>query len=496
MTLDEMIESAILADGPSIVPLSRVSPGGIDPLGLRQINFALMDQVLPNLNNVARRLRPFVVLAWAWRRVDQIVHASGRGGETDELMRDFVDRMEAIYSWSQFLVDPSTDLPGRQALQPLIAGERYRFGGDEWIARRNLRRSSTGLISPLNYGPGIRMMGWLENSGPVGVFRANPELGPALDAFEGAIRDELDNPAFSLLGEVIVSAEDVRRWGTLWSLDGLTQLERDAGFDRLAGKDAPAERRSGLALVRTAHASIEEPDKGASEVRRRMATPLADWVDSSALASTAARWHRMQVRQVFRLALEGLLYWIIGNLDHGPLDSSTLARDFTSKVGQDHDLKKAAAWLHGLPKASNPLDHLEGLHAALASGSDIPTAIAEALAFCIEEAPAHPEKFERPDRLPLSRAAGQVRNWAGLSPEAFMVKVIETWVFAQHAYWCVGRGLADARGGGKTLLRLKVVMDEGGWTLTPGTTRGRPPIATGDRLESALGLLGDCGRLS
>jgi len=31
--------------------------------------------------------------------------------------------------------------------------------------------------------------------------------------------------------------------------------------------------------------------------------------------------------------------------------------------------------------------------------------------------------------------------------------------------------LADARTRGKQILRLRIVMDEGGWTLTPGTTK-------------------------
>ena len=42
--------------------------GGVDPVGLRQINFDLLDQVFPGLNNVARHIRPFVVVTWAWRR--------------------------------------------------------------------------------------------------------------------------------------------------------------------------------------------------------------------------------------------------------------------------------------------------------------------------------------------------------------------------------------------------------------------------------------------
>lgn len=66
---------------------------------------------------------------------------------------------------------------------------------------------------------------------------------------------------------------------------------------------------------------------------------------------------------------------------------------------------------------------------------------------------------------------------------------------AQHTYWCVNRGLADARGRGKTILRLRIVMDEGGWSQAPGTTLGNPPEATPDRLDTAISLLEECGRL-
>jgi hypothetical protein len=38
--------------------------GGVDPLGLRQINFGLMDRVLPDLNNVASHIRPYTLMAW------------------------------------------------------------------------------------------------------------------------------------------------------------------------------------------------------------------------------------------------------------------------------------------------------------------------------------------------------------------------------------------------------------------------------------------------
>ena len=67
-TLAELADAAAKADSPRFATSRRADSGGVDPLGLRQINFDLMDRVLPGINNVGRHLRPFVVTTWAWRR--------------------------------------------------------------------------------------------------------------------------------------------------------------------------------------------------------------------------------------------------------------------------------------------------------------------------------------------------------------------------------------------------------------------------------------------
>ena len=46
-----------LAEEPFLIDESKTSPGGVDPLGLRQINFRLMDDVLI-------RLEPGGLRAW------------------------------------------------------------------------------------------------------------------------------------------------------------------------------------------------------------------------------------------------------------------------------------------------------------------------------------------------------------------------------------------------------------------------------------------------
>jgi len=79
----------------------------------------------------------------------------------------------------------------------------------------------------------------------------------------------------------------------------------------------------------------------------------------------------------------------------------------------------------------------------------------------------------------------------------FLVHVLESWVFGQHVYWSLGRGLADARARDKTILRLKVILEESGWTLAPGVAANQrnAPSATPDRLETMISLLREAGAI-
>jgi hypothetical protein len=498
-SIEELLLAASAASSPELVPKSEVQVGGVDPLGLRQINFDLMDKVLPGLNNVAERLRPFVLMTWAWRRVRVVIERDKLGGATDEQMRDFVDRIEAIYAWSQFMIDANAGIPGGQALAELIYGESetYRFGGTAWEKRRDLRRSSTGLISPLNYGPGLRSMGWLIPAGPPGVFQPNSRLEPMLDGFESCFAAELSHPAFNKLGAVDVSRDDARRWGVLWSLDDPTEAEKQAGLERLAGKDADKFRREGLAIVEAAIRTADDDALDVRALRQTMAGSPAGWLAVADLQPRARAWRRLQIRQLFRLSLEAMFYWILAKLADGPLNSDELAQSFVDAAAVPSN-KSTADWLSEA-RGGNPVDHLDTLADALGARDwqAVPARIANGLHFCLTDGLLEDwDKAEAFDRLPLSRALREIEQWRALPATQAIQRVIEIWVIAQHAYWCVGRGLADARGRGKTLLRLRIVMDEGGWTLTPGANVGGTPVPTPDRLQTAISLLRECGGIS
>lgn len=483
------------------VAAAKMGMGGVDPLGLRQINFELMDQVLPDLNNVARHIRPYIVMTWAWRQVKMIVKSSGMIGANAEQMRDFVDRIEAIYAWSQFLHQPQSDLPGRQAMQELMTAPKYHFGGAQWAARRDMRRESTGIISPLNYGPSLRTLGWLlPVESAAGVFQPDPALDPVLDEFESAIRTELAHEAFNKFGPVTVSREDAVRWGALWSLDGVTEVEREVMYARLGGDLASSVRSKGIALLAAAHEDLALAKPTADALRTRMADLPAAWRDPALRPEISNQWRELQVRQLFRLTLEGLFYWTVGTLLGGPMTTQQIARTFLDELSAGTDLPMSAEnWVMGAGLVGNPVTFLRDIQTELQrrprDATLLATALLRGLTFSMIEAPKVAHRFESADRLPLLRARKDADAWKHLPPKDFLVRLIESWIMAQHAYWAVGRGLADARTRGKQIMRLRIVMDEGGWTLTPGTTTmGNPPQPTPDRLDTAFSLMAECHR--
>ena len=177
------------------------------------------------------------------------------------------------------------------------------------------------------------------------------------------------------------------------------------------------------------------------------------------------------------------------------MHSPAVADAFFGELGKTRLPKTAGTWLLDKGDNGNPVEVLTAIRSALRSREELAAAIIAGLRHSLQEAPTEALDFETFDRLPLARARKDAECWRDLTPREFFIRALETWIMAQHTYWCVNRGLSDARGRGKTILRLRVVMDEGGWTQTPGTTLGNPPEPTPDRLDSAISLLGECQKL-
>jgi hypothetical protein len=493
-SIADLRTAAAAAEGPFFVAATAPKLGGVDPLGLRQINFGLMDQVIPGLNNVARHIRPFVVVTWAWRRARQLAEARDILEVPVDDLRDFVDRIEVIYAWSQFLRDPDADLPGRQVLAPLIRSDQWIFGGDSWRDFRNSRRYSTAFTAPITYGPSLKTLGWLApHRNDPEVLIPTPASEPALNAFEALIGHHLGHPAFSQFRTVTVTAEDVRKWSEAWALDHVTEAEKRVMSEMLLGSGAPLTRRKGGALMLAAVSHAGTLD--VASVRRTMAGAPSNFVPAADLGDAFETWRRVQIRQLFRLSLESLLYWTTCQIENAPKSTEALVDAFLNQAGRP-DRGTARDWLAAdVITSSAPMALMDTIQQALeaASQAKLASAIADGISFCTAEAPQHGQIFEEADRLPLFRARREAEAWGKSPAKSFVRHILESWVLAQHVYWSVGRGLADARVGGKRLLRLKIVLEEAGWTLAPGISRGSLPVPTPDRLQTALTLAAECG---
>ena len=471
--------------------------GGVDPLGLRQINFDLMDQVFPGLNNVARHIRPFVVVAWAWRRANQLAKDRGSDKIPVDHLQDFVDRIEVIYVWSQFLRNPEADLPGRQVLGNLLQAKEWPFGGSAWRQRREIRRYSTALTAPINYGPALKMLGWVKTHHKYSeILIPTAAASPALDAFEAKIADHLGHPAFNKFGSVVVTGKEARKWSEAWALEGVTKAEAHAMTEMLFGAGAPICRQMGGELMFAAakHVSTINADL----LRGTMAGPPSAFTPPAHLVGTWQAWRRIQVRQLFRLSLEALFYWTLVSLEGKPKGTDALVDEFLGQASSLPKRTSARKWLGAaLSSATGPTELMKKIEEALnvPSVPVLAPSIAAGLAFCLADASQQESHFdfERPDRLPSFRARNEARAREEGSIKDFVRHVFESWVLAQHVYWSVGRGLADARAQGKTLLRLRIMLDEGGWTLAPGASHGSTPVPTPDRLRTMVSLARECG---
>jgi hypothetical protein len=488
VSLVEMLEQERAQPGPWLTAPRAALIGGVDPLGLRQINFDLMDRVFPGLNNVARHIRPFVLVTWAWQRTLGL--AKKRGLDLNvSIHEDFVARIEAAFIWSLIQEQDGTtrrvDLPGHQRITELCASTGALVLGDKiWTDFVAARRDSTALTAAINYGPGLRAYHWLEDDRVhPGLRLPHDSATAALQAFENRLAPALGHDLFNGYEPCTVTREEAMAWRDLWDLDRVTGAERAAMRARLIGDLSNSERRAGFALLATVATAS---GGGEPDIRKGM----CDSAEAGNLATEALRWNRVQTRQAFRLALEAFLHWLQIELSPGPQQTEALARSFVAAAGGRADAK-TADWLEGQrPGGLNPVDATDVIADALRSKDGLAAAIAAALAFCLSADAAMHDRSARDERLPLARARSEADRFAGRSIIDFIGHAIEKWVFTQHTYWSVGRGLADARSRSNPILRLRVALEQDGWTLTRGGgARSRSvPRATPDRLETAINL--------
>lgn len=348
MSLADLDRSFEAAPHLRIVEEMKLNPGGVDPLGLRQINLNLMDAAFPGINNVTRYVRPYAFMAWAWWKVAQAAEARGVSTADVADLQDVVDRLEVLFVWSHFLAGDGEGLPGRLVITDKLpgpgSGRAYDFHGPAWKSLKAARRTSTGIMAPIQYGPSIRALGWLRSQD--GALRPSSETTVALASLEqefgGLIPDAVLAP-----GSVSVDPDQAEALYEAWSVRSTLKDERDAfrqlfhGLGDTAPTNSPAwQRRQTLDLV-LAVLGQAQGGMGVRDVRRAMASGRTNdgvpLVLSEDQREIHLNWASLQARQLQRLALEALMRWTESRIDEGRSLQEELSTDADEAAREEED---------------------------------------------------------------------------------------------------------------------------------------------------------------
>jgi hypothetical protein len=507
----------------------KLVPGGVDPLGLRQVNLDLMATALPGINNVTYRIRPYAFMAWAWWRAAQTFMAGNNQVVQASRLQNLVDRWEVVFAWSHVLASNTPELPGRNVLSASLprALTPYRLHGKSWDEFRDNRRSSTALMAAIQYGPSIKSLGWLiPQQGR--TFVPSDQAIPAVVAIDAIAKSAL--PADMLLpSDVAITPEQARALHAAWNVAEPSEAEKqvfrrlffDAGADPRAGHEARRRQRS-LRLIQSILQQETAPLPEMT-IRRALASGrLASGEDlalSADLVETQRLWAALQARQLQRIALEAMLVWIEAQIDDrdGKADAEDLAAAAASDARSTEDeadsstvgIYLAAASSRGAATgwpaacAHEAATDIFGLMEEILSAqaervSSVPGLALRALAFAeamaaglreagIDNSPRGPLGGNA-DRLPLNGMSRRIEMLRGSSMRDLWREIILSWVLAQHIRWSVARN-------GDGTQRLRLALDEGGWVRLRADRSG-PFGPTPDRLAAALSLASDCGLIA
>lgn len=466
--------------------------GGVDPLGLRQLNFNLMDLALPGINNVANRLRVYTFLAWAWWKAARLAEAEGRAEVKVDRLWSYVERMEVLFAVSHLAHEDFIGFLGRDTLNAKVVRQGgYDFGSSAWLKFRRDRKLASSFMAPVAYGPSAKIGLGLGVIAPTtdGAFAPVEEVMPAVAAFDTCLEPISSEPAFAQLDGGYVSLADMRRYYTFWRAAELTPDEVVVGRRRLYEKEGALPRRQTIdALVAILNAA-QRPMTSA-ELRHAIASSRVNdhvFTPPDSLAGTMKVWRALLARQLFRISLESLLNWVL----------SVCTVPMTLR-----ELTKQLSAAERVPLADTVADWMDNAQASAAYVADPfqlieklsqerqftrPDLALEGLRACIlicrQEGGPDTLYTGQLDRLPLAIASDRLAAMARLSFVDGLEQIIAEWIIGQHVYWAVGRSGDDTQ-------RLRLMLDEGGWLSFYGKPRNA--AATPDRLVTILRLMADC----
>jgi hypothetical protein len=511
-------------EAPFFVAPHQEESEGVDYLGLRATNLAMMGELLPGINNVVISVRPFSLMAWIAWKYEGCLASSGRPASTKDFER-FREKVETLFVWTHVQASTANALPGNQQVDAGTPVLDFQF--------KPFSRNASLLDAAL-YGPSMKTMNGLGFIfGTEGFFKVT-DAGRALAVgLDSCLQEKLTRAQYEFVSSLeVATAARAGLDGILagWHADGASEAERVAFADRLyqpkeIGRAGPHSRRSMTLHLVLEHLRAASDAMDVDTMRQRLAVkPLPAAVIGHPAAEVFGEvrryWQVLQVRQAQRLGLEALFGWVERCLVHDNATSVselvaltleaftrdgngvTLDDNFVAsrlahyaQGGLDADALFAAGSEDGGLSIFEATASVEVVTWDVTNKSPLAFKATELLIQCAAFAGA----FGKDDfaagaanegprfRVPLGYWGEMVRSHQALPLRDFLRKVFETFLISQHL------GIAASRAGDERS-RMRISIEDRGLTsLLPSAAKVFKPVRTADRLASAMALMHSCG---
>lgn len=509
-----------LPDTPRFIEPYRDESGGVDFLGLRQVNLDLMDGFLPGINNVTHLVRPYSLIAWtAWK----FIEASKATRAVDVGAQDykhFREKVELLFTWGHQLNGADVGLAGRTSMSPGRGQVPLSF--EAW--KRNV-----SLIDAVNYGPSLKTdngLGFIHQvrAGLFTVTESGRELAEALEQrigktpYAARLASVADTKGTADMASGLFPAWDVRKASTKEK----AIFARAFYSPEAIGQDSRLGRRSAAVQLILEALRAEGVPSDEWDIRRAMlfgATRDGKRFDlDESLQRARSLWVALQTRQAQRLALEVLFSWVERQV--------IVDRCYLSAQLVDAACAQLPGGDLGLPVLDTPEHYLQALRKRGGKNADLLEAgIEDESLDLISRMSFLQDGLAAPETLPgqalevLFLAALLTEQWIGEPSmkaylehgsvyrvslaswadfvlrnrhqplRAFLSSLIENYLLSQHF------GVAASRyESGKQ--RLRLTIEERGLVPMIGEAHIWEPGVTPDRLKSTLSLMADYGALA
>jgi hypothetical protein len=508
-----------LPSGPYLLPRFNPGQGGVDFLGLRQVNLDLMAEYIPGINNVTRRIRPYSVMCWIYWKFYCLMKEKGVDSPNEADMIRFKEKVESLFLWGHQLED-LRGIPGFLAEPKEFNAGKANLSFKSW--GRNAQ--NTSLQAAVQYGPSLSDRGGLGFLHKVEKhFYQVTKQGEALaKALDERLRKRDSYESLINIRSMHASETEAKDLFVAWKSDSAGADEReifsDTFFDESAAEKADA-LGSRSAMICLIQEILKKSRRTLSleEIRKCMAygrLPSGRSLDfSSERKKIANKWLLLQVRQAQRLAIESLMAWVEYRLiKHGERDARKLASAAVS------NLRNNAA---GLFEKDKPAEILSGWVGRLKTFEDyVDATFKDEQLFCMFKLGRELEGLVKEDPDEICQAAFKLlllcrrfRDWFGDDAEIrkelprggagrisleywakswdkncnyplidLVALVLNNMVLSQHF------AVATNRFDGGTQ-RLRITIEEEGLEALVGKP-WRPYIAA-DRLGTLLSLMAD-----